>query len=122
MVADDACSLVKDDLEKGSYTRYTDNFPIYIDKKDVFQGGNVYVLLKFPIRNPMQDFTGKVIYTEGGCTIVVVCNTDTIRDKLYLDIIDILNATNRGYELEHGTDNMNHQNQVGHSLEVALFL
>jgi len=122
MVADDACSAVKSDLEAGTYTNYTDIFPIYIIGKDVWQGGNVYINLSDPTREPVQTVDGSVLYTKRSLKVTIVANSQTIRDNLYDDVVAILTATNRGYKLKRAKDD--HFNPVlnGLPLEVSMLL
>jgi len=121
-MGDDACSAVKADLEAGSYTNYIDEFPIYIENKDTFQGGNVYIGLIDPTREPIQTVDGTVLYTKRGCTVVIVGDTDTARDNLYKDVVNILTATGRGYKLKRGKDKMINRERFGLPLEVSMLL
>lgn len=122
MVADDACSAVKSDLQAGVYTNYTEAFPIYIQGKDPYQGGPVHITLKNPKREPKQTVSGSVLYTKRSCTVIIVATSQTIRDNLYLDVVDILTATKRGYKLKRAKDD--HFNPVlnGLPLDVEMLL
>ena len=121
-MADDACSAVKYDLQAGTFTNYPTAFPIYIENKDVIQIGNVYILLKSAFRDPVQTVDGTVLFTKRGCTIEIVANSDTIRDAVYLDVIAILTATNRGYKIKRGRDSPIHvrQNRIPVQVEMIL--
>jgi len=119
---DDACSAVKEDLEAGVYTNYTTKFPIYIENKDYFQGGNVYIGLIDPTRDPVQTVDGSVLYYKRGCTVVIVGDTDVARDNLYKDVEAILTATGRGYKLKRGKDKMFNRERFALPLEVAFLL
>ena len=123
---DDACSAVKEDLEAakdaGSFTNYTDPFPIYIENKDYFQGGNVYIGLIDPTREPVQTVDGSVLYYKRGCTVVIVGDTDTARDNLFKDVVNILTATGRGYKLKRGKDKMFNRERFALPLEVSMLL
>jgi hypothetical protein len=121
-VADDACSAVKSDLQAGSFTNYTDSFPIYIENVDDFQGGNVYIVLRAPWRETEQTVNGTVLYTKRGCTILIVANSATIRDQLFDDLENILPATGRGYKLKKGKDNHRNKNLFDLPLEVEMLL
>ena len=121
-MADDACSAVKSDLQAGTFTRYTTDIPIYILRQDTFQGGNVYIVLKNPTREPVQVVNGTILYTKRSCIIDVVCPNPDIRDNLFLDITDILIATNRGYKIKPGTDMPINTDQTRTILKVAMLL
>lgn len=101
---DDACNVVKTDLLAGTPTRFTTAFPIYIANEDEFEGGNQFIILRNPRRDPVQTVSGSVLYTKRSCTIEIKAPSTSIRDNIYLDIIDILTATNRGYKIEKGKD------------------
>lgn len=123
MVADDACSVVKSDLKGGTWIRYTDGPPpLYRENADKFKGGPIYIRLLEPRREPNQDFTGTIIYTRGGCIILAMAPSDTIRDNLYLDVIDILNATDRGYLFDFSSDLTTSIKRLSNSIEVSLFI
>lgn len=121
-MADDACSAVKDDLQGGTFTRYNNSIPIYILRQDTFLGGNVYIVIKDATREPVQLVNGPILYTKRGCTIDVVCPNPTIRDNIYLDITDILIATDRGYKIKPGTDKPINSNQTRNVIKVAMLL
>jgi len=124
-MADDACSAVKADLEAGTYAFFTTgakNFPIYIENDDDFQGGNVYIGLIDPTRDPVQTVDGSVLYYKRGCTVVIVADTKTARDNLYKDVEDILTATSRGYKLVRGKDQMFTRERFALPLEVSFLL
>ena len=122
MVADDACSAIKSDLKAGTYTHYTKSFPIYIQGNEPYEGGDVHITLKDPRREPVQTVSGSVLYTKRSCTVIIVATSQTNRDNLYLDVVDILTATNRGYKLKRAKDD--HFNPVlnGLPLEVSMLL
>ncbi len=123
MVADDACSAVKADLEAGSFTNYTiGDLVYYIENEDKFDGGNAYIFLKDPTRDPIQGVNGGVIYTKRGCTVGAFGDSPTVRDNIYKDIVAILTATNRGYKLIRARDKMWSQNQFTIPLEVSMLL
>ena len=119
-MADDACSVVKADLEAGTFTRYTTRFSIYNVAKDPFQGGNVYISLNNARRVPEQLVNGPILYHKRSCTINIIANSQTIRDQVYDDVIDILNATNRGYVFERVKDDHFHPALNRTPLEVSM--
>ncbi len=121
-MGDDACSAVKEDLKAGSYTHYVNNFPIYIENKDTFQGGNVYIGLIDPTREPVQTVDGSVLYYKRGCTVVIVGDSDLARDNLFKDVVAILTATNRGYKLKKCKDMMINRERFALPLEVSMLL
>ena len=104
MTDDDACSAVKADLESGTYTHYTTNFPIYIKDHNRFQGGNVYIILSDCLRTPIQTVNGTILFTPRSCSLQIVANTPSNRDDLYDDVISILTSTSRGYTIKRGKD------------------
>jgi len=122
MSGDDACSAVKSDLQAGTYTNYTNKFPIYIENRDKFEGGKVYIILRNPTREPIQTVNGTVLYTKRSCTIMIVANSAGNRDKLYDDLESILISTNRGYKLKRGKDDHRHEGLFGLPLEVGMIL
>lgn len=121
-MTDDACNAVKSDLKAGTYTRYKDAFPIYIENEDDYQGGNVFILLKNPIRIPVQTVDGSVLYTNRSCTLEIRATSTKIRDDLYLDVIDILTSTGRGYKLKRARDLSIHTGQFRIPLDVSMML
>ena len=121
-MGDDACNLVKTALLAGAYTKYTSAYPIYIENKDKFQGGNVYVLLKGAFRNPVQTVDGMVLYTEKGCTVEVIANSEKFKDDLYSDIEDILTAVELAYIITNLSDNPDNESQDGLSFDVSMII
>lgn len=122
MADDDACSVVKADLEAGTFTRYTTSFPIYIIGKDPFKGGNVYVILDQATRTPVQLVNGPILFTKRACLIEIVAPIAATRDDIWDDIVDILVATSRGYRINSGADRPVHykQNRVRMRVEMLL--
>lgn len=116
----DACSDVKADLKAGTYTRFKTAFPIYIEDKDTFKGGNVYIILRDAYRNPIQTVDGMVVYTEKGCSIEIVASSTTIKDDLYLDVEDILTGVNLAYIITNVTDLPIHKRQNRISFDVSM--
>ena len=120
---DDACSAIKADLEAGTFTNYTVGDEVfYIENEDKFEGGNAYILLKDPTREPVQVVNGPVLYTKRGCTIVIFGDSPTIRDELYDDVIAILSATSRGYTFKRAKDKIWSESQFTLPLEVSMLL
>lgn len=121
-MADDAYNAVKDDIKAGVHTRYTDAYPIYIVRLDAYEGGNVFLLLRNGFRDPVQTVDGSVLYYKRGCRIEIYATSEDNRDKLFLDIIDILTSTNRGYKIKRAKDVPHHQTLIGLPLEVEMIL
>lgn len=119
---DDACSAVRTDLQAGTFTRYTDAFPMYIRALDPFQGGSVYIILQGAWRDPVQTVNGPVLYTKRGCVILISATNPALRDQVYLDIVDILTATNRGYKIKRSKDKQQHQLLTDMPVEVEMLL
>ena len=119
---EDACNAVKSDLKAGTYTRFRNAFPIYIEKEDDYQGGNEFIMLKNPYREPVQTVDGSVLFTKRGCVIEIKANSTKVKDDLYDDVIDILTATSRGYKIEKGRDLPISQIQTRISLNVSFLL
>lgn len=121
-MSDDACSVVKSDLKAGSYTNYTNSFSKYIVGKDTFQGGDVHIILDNAWREPVQTVSGSILFTKKGCSLEIVAPTAEIRDSLYLDIVDVLTATCRGYIIKQIKDKPVHKNQQRMMLKVEMSL
>lgn len=119
----DACTDVKADLIAGTFTNYgSDNIPIYIEKAEPFKGKNVYIILKDAFREPIQTVDGTVLYTKRGCTIIITANTTTNRDRIYLDITNILIATSRGYKITRGRDQPTNKKRLDLLIKVSMLL
>lgn len=119
---DDACNAVKSDLLAGTFTRFTKAFPIYIENEDDFQGGNEFIILRNPRRDPVQTVSGSVLYTKRSCTVEIKAPSTSIRDNIYDDIIDILIATNRGYKIERGKDRAISKGNFRLPMDVSMLL
>lgn len=97
-MADNPCSIVKTDIEAGTFTRFTTDFPIYVDGVDKYQGGNYFIHLSDPIVNPIQGVDGGILYNKQGCKLLIHARNIDSGDDIYDDIIDILKAvTSRSY-------------------------
>ncbi len=103
-MANDACDLLKTDLEAGTWTNYGSTPNIYIEDKDEHSGGNTYIKLSEGRRDPIQAFSGSVIYYERSLVLEIVAPNAIDRDNIYLDIIAIGNVTNRGYVFDRSDD------------------
>lgn len=121
-MGDDACNLIKTALLEGAYTKYKDAYPIYIDNKDKFQGGNIYVRLRDAFRSPVQTVDGMVLYTEKGCTVEVVASSEKLKDDLYSDIEDILTAVELAYIITNLSDNPDNESQDGLTFDVSMII
>ena len=123
-MGDDASSDIKADLVAGTYTNYTGTTPpiIYIENKDEFNGGKVYILLRSANRDPVQTVSGSVLYTGRSCSIIIVANSITNKDNLYLDIVNILTATARGYKIGKGRDQPRTKTQTSILVPVSMLL
>lgn len=119
---EDACNAVKSDLKAGTYTHFKNAFPIYIVNEDDYQGGNEFIMLKNPWRDPVQTVDGTVLFTKRGCDIEIKANSTKIKDDIYDDVIDILTSTGRGYKIMKGTDLPISQVQTRISLKVSFLL
>ena len=120
---DDACSDVKADIEAGAFTFYTtDTVKVYIRGKDIYQGGNSYIILDSSWRNPVQTVDGTVLYHKRGCQIIIRANSQEIRDAIYEDIEAILTATGRGYKLKRARDLHLNQNLNRTPFRVEMIL
>jgi hypothetical protein len=104
-MANEACAVVKTDLGVGPWTNFGGIGPIiYNTGIEDFEGGNDYIKLRDGIRNPLQLVNGPVLLNSGSCILEAHgANQDNV-DNLYLDIIAILTATNRGYTFKRGRD------------------
>lgn len=119
MSGNDACNLIKIDLEAGTWTNYKSAPNIYIQDEDVSQGGNVYIGLYDGRRDPIQAYNGTIIYTNMSCTIEIVTTNTTDRDNIYNDVDTILKATNRSYILNRVDDEPNTPNLFRIIIEVS---
>jgi len=111
-MADDACALVKTDLQAGTFTRYTASFPIYINGKDKFMGQakQVWFLLSNGRGNPVHTSAGTVLFTRHSCRLLIHAPSDELRDDLYDDVKDVLTASSsRSYVIKELIESPNLQ-------------
>ena len=98
-MVNDACNIVKTDLQAGSYTYYTTSFPIYIRDQDKMEGGKTRIEIYGGIRIPIMSAEGSVIFYDRSCTIEIQTTSTTIRDNLYTDVLNILKAASNTYTI-----------------------
>ncbi len=122
MVVSNACEDVKSDLQSGSYTLYTKDFPIYIKDKDKFKGGNVFIFLLNGNRNPIQVVNGPVLYTPRSCDIMIRASSSEILDNLRDDVEKIILATSRGYVINDEYDYPDAENIFRIVMSVSMSL
>lgn len=121
-MGDDACNLIKTALLAGAYTKYKNAYPIYIENKDKFQGGNVFVLLRDAFRNPIQTVDGMVLYTEKSCTVEIIASSEKLKDDLYSDIENILTKVELAYIITNLSDNPDNESQDGLMFDVSMIV
>jgi len=92
----DIQTTIRTDLEAGTWTNYGSQPKVYDEKRTKF-GNNVYISIYNTSGNVVQAINGAVIMFEDQCVVEINSPNRTDLNKIYTDVLNILNATTRGY-------------------------
>jgi len=94
--AQDLQTTIQSDLQAGTWTNFVSTPTVYKDTDEI-EAHDEWIQLSQTAGNIVQAINGAVILFEDKCELEIRSANRTDLNKLYVDTINILNATSRGY-------------------------
>jgi len=112
-------SELKSDLESGTWTNMGSTPMIYLENVTPLNLSNTYVRIQNPARRFIQTISGSILTEIRSCDIYIEAPTETIINKLYADIENILTSiTGKCYVFTNMSDLLLTPKTVGLKLSL----
>lgn len=113
-------TIIETILKAGTWTNYTLTPIISIISEDSIRKRTTYIGLLDELEDPIYDFTGSEIYATKSGTIQINAVNKTDRNKIYMDIKNILKASSYGFNIEDALPEAPQKNRFGHNIKVDI--
>ena len=113
-------TIIETVLKAGTWTNFASTPIISIISEDSVRRRTTYIGLLDEMEDPIYDFTGSEIYAIKSGTIQINAVNKTDRNKIYMDIKNILKASSYGFNIEDALPEVPQKNRFGHNIKIDI--